>query len=68
MPTDEDDHHDDVVHYLQPLSKEELIALGRELGLTNKRLTEMNDVAGTVCIPPLRCVYRHYSVYTTITV
>jgi hypothetical protein len=43
---DEDDHHDDVIHYLQPLSKEELIALGRELGLKNSRLTKMNDVAG----------------------
>ena len=46
--TDEDDHHDDVVHYLQPLSNEELIALGRELGLSNSRLTKMTDVAGAL--------------------
>ena len=44
--TDEDDHHDDVIHYLQDLSKDELITLGRELGLGNARLSKMNNVAG----------------------
>ena len=50
---DEDDHHDDVIHYLQPLSKDELIALGRELGLGNARLSKMTDLAGIICLPSL---------------
>ena len=43
---DDDDHHDDVMNYLKSMSKEDLIALGQELGLKNKRLTKMKDVAG----------------------
>ena len=46
MHTDEDDHHDDIIHYLQDLSKDELITLGRELGLGNARLSKMSDMAG----------------------
>ena len=51
---DEDDHHDDVIHYLQPLSNDELMTLGRELGLGNARLSKMTDLAGIyACLPSL---------------
>ena len=43
---DEDDHHDDVVHYLQSLTNEDLVALGSALGVSGSRMANVNELAG----------------------
>ena len=44
--SDVDDHYDDVIYYLQNLSTEDIIVLGGALGLSNTRLTKMDNLPG----------------------